>query len=289
MMIKKYNNEFQHKLSIYGRKILLLFIVLLLILFAPTVTKLIKIWYNDSEYTHGFLVMPVAIFFVWQKRESLLSAKSNSSWAGLPVLLGSLLVYLFSYITNFNTPLYLSMLTSVFGLSIFLLGWQITRDLFWPLLFLVFMFPIPNAYYIEITSPAKLLITKISSQIISLVGVPVYQEGNILFFANTQLEVTEACSGIRSLYSYLMLGCLFAILTKAAWAKIIIIFSTFPIAFAVNLIRVTVTGILSNYYGPVAARGFFHDFSGVVLFVIGFAVLLIEFYFIDIRLKNVRE
>ena len=147
------------------------------------------------------------------------------------------------------------------------------------------MFPIPNAYYILITNPLKLMITDISAHIIQLFGIPVYQDGNLLFFANTSLEVAEACSGIRSLYSYLMLSFVFTILCKKKVTKIVLVCSTIPLAVFVNVIRVTGTGILSHFYGAKVAQGFFHEFTGFLLFAIGFVLLFIEYYFFE-KTKN---
>jgi exosortase len=144
------------------------------------------------------------------------------------------------------------------------------------------MFPIPSSYYILITNPLKLMITDISGQIISFMGIPVFRDGNLLFFAGFELEVAEACSGVRSLYSYLMLSCLFTIMSKRLRSKVVLLLSAIPLAIAVNIIRVVGTGILSVNYGPKLAQGFFHEFSGLVLFCIGFACLYLEFHLLSV-------
>jgi exosortase len=114
-------------------------------------------------------------------------------------------------------------------------------------------------------------------------GVPVYREGNLLFLSSTQLEVAEACSGIRSLYSYMMLGCVFAVMVRRWRNKILLIISTIPLALFVNIVRVTTTGILANYFGARVAQGFFHEFSGLILFGVGFFLLVGEYVLISSR------
>lgn len=125
------------------------------------------------------------------------------------------------------------------------------------------------------------MITKVSAQIIYLTAIPVYRDGNLLFFANSQLEVAEACSGVRSLYSYLMLGCVFALMSQKLSTKIVLILSAIPLAIVVNVVRVTGTGILSHYYGPSVAQGFFHEFSGFILFILGFVMLFFEYFVLN--------
>ena len=255
--------------------------VLVALFFAPVIKELISTWSTRDDYSHGFFVIPIALYLVWAKREKVLLLPKKPLWIGLPILAGGAMTYLVSFITNFHTLAYLSMVVVLLGLLLFLAGWQITKELLLPVLFLLFMFPIPTAYYVLITNPLKLMITKISMQIIHLMGVPVYREGNLLFLSTTQLEVAEACSGIRSLYSYLMLGCLFAFMSKKRASKIVLVVSTFPLALLVNIIRVTGTGILANYFGSEVAQGFFHEFTGFVLFIFGFVVLLLEYRFLD--------
>ena len=118
--------------------------------------------------------------------------------------------------------------------------------------------------------------------IISLFGYPVLREGNIVHFPNISIEVAEACSGIRSLVSLVMLGILFAYFSKGKWLKkISLVISAIPIAIGANIFRVTITGILAYYYGKKIARGFLHEFSGILVFIVGFIVFLILYQLIE--------
>jgi len=256
---------------------LYLLTILTALLFAPAIKNLLSLWYTSSDYSHGFFVIPLSCYFVWLKRKELKKIEKKPLWLGLPFVCISATVYLIAYITRFHTLTYAAFVAVLLSLVLFLGGGTLTRKLLPPIFFLVFMFPIPSALYIQMTNPLKLFITNISSSIISLMGVPVYREGNLLFMSSTQLEVAEACSGIRSLYSYMMLGCVFAVMEKRWRSKILIIASTIPLALFINIVRVTGTGILANYFGARVAQGFFHEFSGILLFAVGFFLLLGEY------------
>jgi exosortase len=120
----------------------------------------------------------------------------------------------------------------------------------------------------------QLFASKVAARSLFLIGIPVLREGNMMILANTSLEVAEACSGIRSLISLLALAVVFAYLSqKETWKRIILVLSTFPIAIIANAARVSGTGILAHHYGDKVAQGFFHGFSGWILFVVAFGCL----------------
>lgn len=257
--------------------------LLTIVLFGPVLIELFDVWSNNEDYSHGFFVIPISLYIAWGKRDEILNGHLKPSWVGLPLLICGAMGYAVALLVRFHTLTYVSMMTIIVGVLLFFGGWRLIKILILPIFFLLFMFPIPTAYYILITNPLKLMITKISMSLIYLLGIPVYREGNILYLATTSLEVAEACSGIRSLYSYLMLGCLFAYMSDRRLSKIILLISTIPLAILVNIIRVTGTGILANYYGSSVAQGFFHEFTGFVLFGVGLTVLFLEYYLLEIR------
>ena len=255
--------------------------ILVALLFAPVIMELIGAWSSRDDYSHGFFVIPIALYMVWQKREELLRFPLAPLGIGLPLLAGATTIYVVSVLAKFHTLSHISMVIVLLSLVLFFAGWKVSKALLLPVLFLLFMFPIPSAYYVLVTNPLKLFITKISMEIIHLMNIPVYREGNLLFLASTQLEVAEACSGIRSLYSYLMLACLFAFMSRKRISKTVLLISTVPLAFLVNIVRVTGTGVLADFFGSEVAHGFFHQFTGLVLFVFGFVVLFLEYHFLE--------
>jgi exosortase len=246
--------------------------------FSPIVPALVDMWFSHSDNSHALLVPLVALYLVWQKRRDLGQVEiAGSIWGGL-FLVGSLAFYLLSYAGGIAVFARLMMVFSLFGLLWACLGWQAVKVLAFPIGFLLFMIPVPDTVLGLVAFPLQMLATKISAEVIALCSIPVYREGNMLYFIQTQLEVAEACSGIRSLMSLTMLAVLFAYLSGTGWwRKSVLILSAIPIAMLANILRVSGTGILAHFFGDRVARGFLHEFSGLVVFVFGLAVLFLVF------------
>jgi exosortase len=169
-----------------------------------------------------------------------------------------------------------SIIGTVAGIVIFLLGWRHLRILAFPIAFLFLMVPIPAIIFNQIAFPLQLIASKFGQYCISAASIPVLREGNVLILANTTLEVAEACSGIRSLVSLVTLGILFGYFTDPRWwVRTLIVVSAVPVAILANGARVAGTGIAAHYYGAKAAEGFFHEFSGWVIFVVAFVLMLL--------------
>jgi exosortase len=169
-----------------------------------------------------------------------------------------------------------AMLGTIMGTVVFLAGWQYLWALAFPIAFLLLMIPIPSIIFNQIAFPLQLLASRVGEQALSAWGIPVLREGNVIVLANTTLEVAEACSGIRSLVSLLTLGIVYGYFTDPrAGIRVAIALSTIPVAIAANGLRVAGTGIAAHYYGAAAATGFFHTFSGWLVFVASFAMLFV--------------
>lgn len=254
-------------------------LVLWVLLFWPIIPDLWTIWMDDSNNSHGVLVPLIVAFLVWQKRKEIKWAEANPSLWGLGLLVGSVLIYLVSLRTHLALSARLAMVASLAGLAWWNLGDRIFRQLLFPLAFLVFMVPVPDSISSQIAFPLQLFATSASAAGIRAIGIPVLQEGNMLYFAKTSLEVTEACSGIRSMLAYLTLGVLFTHLagnTIGRMGKGILLVSTIPLALFVNILRITGTGVLAAFFGGQVARGFLHEFSGLVVFAFGFVLFWSE-------------
>ena len=136
------------------------------------------------------------------------------------------------------------------------------------------MIPIPAIIFNEIAFPLQLLASRGAEYTLSAAHIPVLREGNIIVLANTTLEVAEACSGIRSLISLVTLAIIYGYFTDdRIWARVVLTLAAVPVAVAANAARVAGTGVAAHYYGPEAAEGFFHTFSGWMLFVVAFVML----------------
>lgn len=257
------------------------FAVLLLVwaaVFSPVVPAMVGTWLNHSDNSHALLVPLISMYFVWIKREELGRIDISGSAVGGLFLAGTLVVYLVSFVGGIAVFARLMIVFSLLGLLWSCMGWQVVRVLAFPLGFLVFMVPVPDSVLGMVSFPLQLLATKIAAGVIQFCSIPVYREGNMLYFVHTQLEVAEACSGIRSIMSLTMLSVIFAHLSgNGWWRKALLIFSAIPIAMLANILRVSGTGILAHFFGDKVARGFLHEFSGLAVFVFGLVLLFLVF------------
>src|SRR5262245_1071220 len=243
-------------------------------LYRNVIAKLVYDWTYDGNYSHGFLIVPIAAYLVWERRHRLAAAPIKPSLFGLVLLVGSLVTLAAGIL---GAELFLSrvsMIGVVAGVVLFITGWQYLRLLVFPLGFLLLMIPIPAIIFNEIAFPLQLLASKGAEFTLSAAEIPVLREGNVIVLANTSLEVAEACSGIRSLISLVTLAIVYGYFTdNRVWARVALALAAVPVAVAANAVRVAGTGVAAHYYGPEAAEGFFHTFSGWMLFVVAFVML----------------
>ena len=250
--------------------------------FLPVFPGLVDTWLNDADNSHGILVPFISLFLVWQKRGTLRSARISSSNWGTVILAGSMVLYLLGFAGGTDFVSRVMIVFSLIGLLLLTLGKEVLTILAFQVLFLFFMVPIPDAIQGLVTFPLQLFATKISYLLLQLLSIPVTQEGNMLYFAQTQLEVAEACSGIRSIAAFTVLSVVFAYVLDKGWRRrIILLASSVPLALFTNIVRITCTGILAHHYGSAIADSFFHEFSGLAIFVFGFVLLLLEFILLD--------
>jgi len=237
--------------------------------------KLVYDWGHDDNYSHGFLIVPLALYFVWERRRRILALEPNGTWFGLVVFAGGIFVLLAGVLGSELFLSRVSLLGVLAGGILFLFGWAHLRALVFPLAFLLLMIPIPAIIFNQIAFPLQLLASRAGEYAISAAEIPVLREGNVLVLANTTLEVAEACSGIRSLISLLTLGIVFGYFTDPrGWVRTAIALSTIPVAIVSNGARVAGTGIAAHRWGPTVAEGFFHEFSGWVVFMVAFLLML---------------
>ena len=237
--------------------------------------KLVSDWYHDDNYSHGFLIVPLALYFVWERRERLLKTPVAPSAAGLVFVLGSVIVLIAGILGSELFLTRISILGTVVGVILFLFGWAHLRALAFPVAFLLLMIPIPAILFNQIAFPLQLLASQFGESAMGLANVPVLREGNVLILANTTLEVAEACSGIRSLVSLLTLAIVFGYFSDPrGWVRTLLTLSAIPVAIVTNGFRVAGTGIAAHRFGAAAAEGFFHEFSGWLVFVSAFMLML---------------
>jgi exosortase len=246
------------------------------LLYWRVIARLVHDWVADGNYSHGFLIVPLSVYFAWERRARLRTIPRQPSGFGLVVVIGSVAVLLAGLMGAELFLTRVSLIGIIAGAILFLFGWRTLRVLTLPVLFLLLMIPIPAIILNQITFPLQLLASQVGESSLRALDVPVLREGNVIVLANVSLEVAEACSGIRSLISLLTLGIVYGyFVDPRLTVRLAVALSTIPIAIAANGIRVAGTGVAAHYWGPQVAEGFFHTFSGWLMFVVAFCMLFV--------------
>lgn len=230
---------------------------------------------RDSYYSHGILIPFISLYLFWRKRALLRSLPVNGSWLGLCGIIGAGTLHLAGLFLRINVLSYFMIPVMLWSTVLFLWGGAYLRALFFPVFFLVFMLPLPSVMIIGLSFKMKLLAAEVSTRLIQAIGLQVMHKGSTILFPGGSLEVGDPCSGLRSLITFLALGALLTQFARgAAWKKYIFFLSSLAIAVLSNVVRISFLVIVSYFYGEKAAMGFVHDFSGYMVFVIGFLGLL---------------
>jgi exosortase len=248
---------------------------LLTLCYWPVLRQLVSNWIEDEDMGHAFFVPVVAGYIVWLKREQLLALPwRTNGWGLMVVLLGGVQLI----IATLGVELFLSrtsLLVSLTGCLMYLGGWQVLRLLAFPLLLLVFMVPIPAILYNQITFPLQMFASRVAEFGLTVVGIPVLREGNILELPSQRLSVVEACSGIRSLLTLSFMSLVYAhFFDEKRWMKPALLIAIVPIAVIANSGRVMLTGLFSEW-NPELARGLFHSMEGWVIFMIALVLMVV--------------
>lgn len=226
----------------------------------------------DSYYSHSFLIPFITGYFIWNKREELLETPVNKSWTGLGALLFGAFVHIVGTVLYVFSVSGFSMLLVVFGAVLFLYGRAVTEKLFFPLLFLAFMIPLPIALINLASFPMKMLVAKTGAEVVSLMGIPVFREGFNITIPAGGLLVGNPCSGLRSLISFLALGAVLAYISDMSRPRKCFLFLlAVPIALLSNMVRVPLLILISHFWGLeyAAPESFWHGASGGFVFILG--------------------
>jgi exosortase len=230
----------------------------------------------DSYYSHGFIVPFISLYFIYLQKESFAQIKPQTSVIGLIILFSALFLHILGTLLYIFSISGFSIFFLIIGLSLFLFGKEISKIIWFPLLFLVFMFPMPEAMISLVSFPLKILAAKAGVWITSLFGIPIYLEGFNITIPAGQLLVGNPCSGLRSLIAFLALGSIFAYLEHVSIIKKWILFLvSIPIALLSNIVRIPILILVSNYWGLEAAGPdtLVHTGSGILVFVLGFLLI----------------
>jgi exosortase len=256
---------------------------LYLLLFRDVLWHFYYSWTTDENYSHGFLVPLIALYFADQATRRGPVAVRGGGGLGSGLLIGSILIRLLTIplpIPFLGQVAFIAGLAGIFGL---LFGGAALRRYGFALAFLVFMVPLPVAVYTRMASPLQLLASRVAAMVMNASGVPVLREGNHLTLpGGVQLFVAEACSGMRQLTGFLALTTAVAYLSsRPVWYRLLIILSDVPIALTANIARVLLTGYVMHFFNPEYALGTFHTVEGLLMMGFGLLLLNLECWVLD--------
>jgi exosortase B len=241
-------------------------------LYIPTYVSLARTLWNEETNAHGPIVLLVLVWLIWRNRSAFEFEQKNgvvpaiSGWA---LLFAGLVFYALGRsqgIPIFEVGSHIPVLT---GAALILLPARNVRRLAFPLLFLIFLVPLPGIIVDPLTASLKQFVSAAAETILYTLGYPIARNGVVLTIGPYRLLVADACSGLNSMYSLSALGLIYLYLARyKSWSRnLIILASILPIAFAANMVRVIVLAMVTYHFGDAAGQGFLHNFAGIVLFV----------------------
>jgi exosortase D (VPLPA-CTERM-specific) len=270
--------EYINKLKSDSLAKLAIFICIFAAIYLPSYKVMVS-WWEWEDYNYCYLIPFVVIYLLWEKRAKLFAVDPKPSWYGLiPLIIGVIFYWLGELGGEYYT-LFLSSWLVLVALVWMIFGFAMIKVLLFPLCFMLTMFPLPDMINNQLTIKLKLISSQIGVEMMQAFGMSAYREGNIIDLGFTQLQVVDACSGLRYLFPLLILSILMSYFFRSAfWKKIVLVVSSVPLTIITNSLRIAMTGFLFELWGPRVAHGFFHGFSGWFIFMFGLVVLLIEMW-----------
>jgi exosortase D (VPLPA-CTERM-specific) len=263
-----------------------LFGALLAGIYFSAYTWLIQKDWPREDYNYCYLIPLVVLYLIWEKKDAFAAERAVPSWGGLLFLAPGILLFWVGDLAGELYSLYLSSWLVGVGILWMQLGWRKLKVIAFALFVALTMFPLPVFLNTKLTFSLKLISSRFGVMLLHLWGMSAYREGNVIDLGFTQLQVVDACSGLRYLFPLLIMGILLAYYYRAAlWKRLLLVLSTIPLTLVINSLRIALTGIIYAHLGAVAAEGFFHGFSGWLIFMVSFAVLLAEMKILSLKKK----
>lgn len=250
-----------------------------ILLFQDGLASMVRAWEGQEEYSYGYLIPFICLFLIWQKKELLQGLTFQGSWAGVGLTLIGVSLFFLGHLSAVYSIVQYSFLIVLFGLTLAFVGWRAFKIIWVPLAILTFMVPLPGFLNETLSNQLQLISSQLGVAVIRLFGISVFLEGNVVDLGSYQLQVVEACSGLRYLFPLMTFGFIAAYFFKVAmWKRVLLFLSTIPITILMNSFRIGVIGVTVEYWGPAMAEGFLHDFEGWVVFMVCTAVLVLEMW-----------
>lgn len=262
-------------------------LVLLAATFQTGIREMIRFWDVREEYSYGYMIPFITAFLIWQRKNILDRTEFSGSWAGVVVVLIGLVFFALGTLSTITTIVQYAFLVVIIGTALSVTGRAGIRPILVPLLFLVFMIPLPGFFLNNLSSQLQLISSDLGVAVIRAFGISVFLEGNVIDLGSYKLQVVEACSGLRYLFPLMSLSFICAYIFRGAlWKRAIIFLSSIPITVLMNSFRIGVIGVLVENWGPAQAEGFLHDFEGWVVFMSCFGIILLEIWILARIGKN---
>jgi exosortase D (VPLPA-CTERM-specific) len=248
-----------------------------------TITGLFHVWTTNEDYSYAFLIPFMSGYLIWERRQEFRRTPFSTNWLGGILFVFFILVSAYGILGSSPSAVRPAIPLIILAITLFCFGKQIFKIMLFPLALLIFMIPLPTMYGTLVGVHLKRISTLLGELILRLAGITVFVEGNVIDLGVTQLQVVDACSGLRYVLPLLCVGVIFAyFFEKVRWRQVVIAVSTMPIAIITNGIRIGATGILAERYGSDVAHGFFHGFSGWLIFVFAFALLFVVHFILKL-------
>ncbi len=262
---------------------LILSVLVLTALYWENLKHFTFVWSNDDNYSHGWLVIPLCVFFANQAAQKCsvkqaIPDRSTGLRTGPVLIMAGLSGRLVTVFLPIGLVADSSLIVCLAGVVALIYGTGTLKKYAFPIGFLVFMIPLPVALYTMLANPLQLVVSKVASMAMTFAGIPVLCEGNMMTLpGDIRMFVAEACSGMRQLTGFLALTAAVAYLSgKPIWYRIILIASAIPVAMVANIARVIVTGMVMYHIDPNYAKGAWHTIEGMALMMAGLALLQLE-------------
>lgn len=255
-----------------------------------TLVELVATWESEPDYSHGYLVVPVALFFLWVRRRTFPGFSGRLAWPGL-FLIGLAFAmrwmaaqYWLEQLDGWSILVWIAGVVWLFG-GFGLLWWSLPS-----IAFLWFMIPWPYRVERALSLPLQGIATNLSCWALQILGQPVLAEGNTLVLGEHHLEVEQACSGLRIFVGIIALAFVYVILVRRSWWENVLVFlSVIPVALIANVTRIVVTGLLYQHVSGEAAKQFSHDISGWVMIPLAAALFALFLWYLDRLLPEVES
>ena len=254
--------------------LVILFIGIIGVFYYNTFEWLINSWINNQYYSHGFLVPIISGYIIWSMRKELYNIEKKQYQTGLMLFIAGIVIQGIAILLTIRSLSGLSLIITILGIILYLYGWEFTKKISFPILFLLLAIPIP---FVDLIAPPAQTISAVStSGLANLLGIPVHREGLVLNTPTGSFEVALECSGLKSIISLLTIAIIYAFIIEGnLLMKSVIILSSIPLAMTGNVLRITSVLAVANKYGQETALNYFHDFSSLLLFGIALIGLFI--------------